>query len=200
MELFEVSDNLQDPILKAYQWIKEAQDESVALPHAMNLSSLNSKGRPASRMVLLKKISNEGFVFFTDYEGNKGKQIADYPYAAITFWWAKTNKQIRIEGICSKVSDLENDDYFSSRPKGSQIAASVSHQSAKIDSYEALVKKFKTLENDKRQEHIKRPERWGGYLLEPNSIEFWEDQKNRLHKREIYTLSNASWQKSLLSP
>ena len=95
MELFEVSDNLQDPILKAYQWIKEAQDQSVALPHAMNIASLNSDGKPSSRMVLLKRISNEGFVFFTDYEGNKGQQITDFPHAALTFWWAKTNKQMR---------------------------------------------------------------------------------------------------------
>tara|TARA_B100000575_G_scaffold278818_1_gene266518 strand:- start:758 stop:1360 length:603 start_codon:yes stop_codon:yes gene_type:complete len=200
MELFEVSDNLQDPILKAYEWIKEAQDESVALPHAMNLSSLNSKGRPASRMVLLKRISNKGFIFFTDYEGNKGQQISDFPHAALTFWWAKTNKQIRIEGTCSRVSEEENDVYFASRPRGSQISASVSLQSAKIDSYESLVKKSEIFEAKNSDKEIERPERWGGYLLEPYSIEFWQDQKNRLHKREIYTLSKSVWQKSLLSP
>ena len=146
MELFEVSDNLQDPILKAYQWIKEAQDQSVALPHAMNIASLNSEGKPSSRMVLLKRISNEGFVFFTDYEGNKGQQITDFPHAALTFWWAKTNKQIRVEGTCSRVSAEENDDYFASRPRGSQISASVSLQSSKIESYESLVQKSKIFE------------------------------------------------------
>ena len=154
MELFEVSDNLQDPILKAYQWIKEAQDQSVALPHAMNIASLNSDGKPSSRMVLLKRISNEGFVFFTDYEGNKGQQITDFPHAALTFWWAKTNKQIRIEGTCSRVSAEENDDYFASRPRGSQISASVSLQSSKIESYESLVQTSKIFEeenSDKRE-------------------------------------------------
>jgi len=200
MELFEVSDNLQDPILKAYQWIKEAQDQSVALPHAMNIASLNSDGKPSSRMVLLKRISNEGFVFFTDYEGNKGQQILDFPHAALTFWWAKTNKQIRIEGACSRVSEQENDDYFASRPRGSQISASVSLQSTQIESYESLVQKSKIFEEENSDKEIKRPVRWGGFLVKPDSIEFWIDQSNRLHKRTLYTNDGTSWKISLLSP
>ena len=200
MELFEVSDNLQDPILKAYQWIKEAQDQSVALPHAMNIASLNSDGKPSSRMVLLKRISNEGFVFFTDYEGNKGQEITDFPHVALTFWWAKTNKQIRIEGVCSRVSEQENDNYFASRPRGSQISASVSLQSAQIESYESLVQKSKIFEEENSDKEIKRPDRWGGFLVKPDSIEFWIDQSNRLHKRTLYTNDGTSWKTSLLSP
>ena len=200
MELFEVSDNLQDPILKAYQWIKEAQDQSVALPHAMNIASLNSDGKPSSRMVLLKRISNEGFVFFTDYEGNKGQEITDFPHVALTFWWAKTNKQIRIEGACSRVSEQENDDYFSSRPRGSQISASVSLQSTQIESYESLVQKSQIFEEENSDKEIKRPDRWGGFLVKPDSIEFWIDQSNRLHKRTLYTKDGTGWKTSLLSP
>ena len=200
MELFEVSDHLQDPILKAYQWIKEAQDQSVALPHAMNVASLNSDGKPTSRMVLLKRVSNEGFVFFTDYEGNKGKQIVNFPHVSLTFWWAKTNKQIRIEGECSKVSDKENDEYFSSRPRGSQISASVSKQSIPIDSYESLVKSSEIFEKENLDSVIERPDRWGGFLVDPNSIEFWIDQKNRLHKRELFKKDGLNWSKVLLSP
>ena len=200
MELFEVSDNLHDPILKAYQWIKEAQDNSVALPHAMNIASLNSDGKPSSRMVLLKRISNEGFVFFTDYEGNKGQEITDFPHVALTFWWAKTNKQIRVEGTCSRVSAEENDDYFASRPRGSQISASVSLQSSKIESYESLVQKSKIFEEENSDKDIKRPDRWGGFLVKPDSVEFWIDQSNRLHKRTLYTKDGTGWKTSLLSP
>ena len=200
MELFEVSDNLQDPILKAYQWIKEAQDQSVALPHAMNIASLNSDGKPSSRMVLLKRISNEGFIFFTDYEGNKGKQIIGFPHVALTFWWAKTNKQIRIEGVCSRVSNQENDDYFSSRPRGSQISANVSLQSSELSSYDSLVEAAHIFEKQKKDQIIKRPSRWGGFIVQPKSIEFWIDQNNRLHKRELFKLINSEWRISYLSP
>ena len=101
MELYKVSDNLLEPISKAHEWIQEAQQNEVPLPHAMNISSINFDGKPSSRMVLLKRIGHEGFVFFTDYDGNKGKQIIESPFVALNFWWAKTNKQIRIEGKCS---------------------------------------------------------------------------------------------------
>ena len=200
MKFYEVSGSLSEPISKVHEWIQEAETDSVALPHAMNLSSLNSEGKPSSRMVLLKRVSPEGFVFFTDYEGNKGKQIQAFPFIALTFWWAKTNKQIRIEGKCKMVSDEENDEYFSSRPRGSQISASVSLQSAELDSYESLVEQSKNFEIDHLDKDITRPKRWGGFLVEPESIEFWIDQKNRLHKRELYKKEYSEWKRVLLSP
>ena len=200
MNLYEFSGTLSGPILLAHEWVQEAQNNSVALPHAMNISSLDKNGRPSSRMVLLKRISQEGFVFFTDYEGNKGKQILNNPYVALNFWWAKTNKQIRIEGKCSKVSEKENDEYFASRPRGSQISASVSLQSEVLESYETLVNKSESFEKEHSNQDIDRPDRWGGFIVEPNSIEFWIDQKNRLHKRELYTKEGLDWKKVLLSP
>lgn len=200
MQFYETSEKLLSPILEVHEWIEEAELNSVALPHAMNISSINFEGKPSSRMVLLKRISQEGFVFFTDYEGNKGKQIIENPYVALTFWWAKTNKQIRIEGFCSKVSDEENDAYFSSRPKGSQISASVSQQSKILDSYEELLARSEKFEFDNHDKDIARPDRWGGFIVEPESIEFWIDQKNRLHKRELYSLEKGIWKKKLLSP
>jgi len=200
MKLYEVTGSLSGPILRACEWIKEAETASVALPHAMNVSSVNAEGMPSSRMVLLKRISPDGFVFFTDYEGNKGKQITQFPFVALTFWWAKTNKQIRIEGQCRMVGDNENDDYFSSRPKGSQISASVSLQSQELESYESLIERSESFEREHIDEDIKRPKRWGGFLVEPESIEFWTDQKNRLHKRELYVKGNDKWIKKLLSP
>tara|TARA_Y100001935_G_C17220996_1_gene465292 strand:- start:359 stop:961 length:603 start_codon:yes stop_codon:yes gene_type:complete len=200
MKYYEVDENLSGPILKVNEWINEAELDSVSLPHAMNVSSINYEGRPASRMVLLKRISNEGLVFFTDYDGNKGKQIIASPFVALTFWWAKTNKQIRIEGECSKVSEKESDDYFHSRPRGSQISASVSLQSSELESYESLEKKSKQFEAEHLNKNIERPERWGGFLVRPTSIEFWIDQKNRLHKRELYTNNDSVWDMVLLSP
>jgi|TARA_B100001758_G_C18398200_1_gene607293 pyridoxamine 5'-phosphate oxidase len=200
MNFYEAADSLSGPILQVHEWIQEAQDGKVALPHAMNIASLDSAGRPTSRMVLLKRISEEGFVFFTDYEGNKGKQISAFPHVALTFWWAKTNKQIRIEGKCSKVSEKENDEYFSSRPRGSQISASVSLQSQELESYESLTQKSESFEKEHSNKTIERPERWGGFIVAPISIEFWIDQKNRLHKRELYSKSGTDWKKALLSP
>jgi len=200
MNLYETTETLSGPILQVHQWVQEAQDSSVALPHAMNVASLDKDGRPSSRMVLLKRISQEGFVFFTDYEGNKGKQISDFPFVSLTFWWAKTNKQIRIEGECSRVSDKENNEYFHSRPRGSQISASVSKQSTPLDSYESLVKSSEAFEKEYQDSVIERPDRWGGFLVEPNSIEFWIDQKNRLHKRELFKKDGLNWSKVLLSP
>ena len=200
MQFYEVSDHLSDPILKVHEWVQEAQNDSVALPHAMNIATLNSDGKPSSRMVLLKRISQEGFVFFTDYEGGKGNQIINFSHVALNFWWAKTNKQIRIEGVCSKVSERENDEYFESRPRGSQISASVSHQSSEIESYSSLVKDSENFENQYLDKEIPRPARWGGFIVKPSSIEFWIDQSNRLHKRELFLSDGKNWKKTLLSP
>ena len=200
MKYYEADEDLSGPILKVQEWIQEAEINSVALPHAMNISSINLEGKPSSRMVLLKRISNEGLVFFTDYEGHKGKQIIASPHVALTFWWAKTNKQIRIEGECSKVSKKESDDYFNSRPRGSQISASVSLQSSKLDSYESLEKRSREFEAEYSDKEIQRPSRWGGFLVKPKSIEFWIDQKNRLHRRELFTIDNTDWKMILLSP
>ena len=200
MKFYEVTGSLSEPIKKVHEWIEEAENKAVSLPHAMNISSVNAKGKPSSRMVLLKRISPEGLVFFTDYEGNKGKQIQAFPFVALTFWWAKTNKQIRIEGKCQMVSDQENDEYFSSRPRGSQISASVSLQSKELESYAKLVQESELFVNHHVNQDIARPKRWGGFLVEPESIEFWIDQKNRLHKRELYTKETSVWKKTLLSP
>ena len=200
MKFYETTEPLLGPILMAHEWIQEADASEVALPHAMNVSSANSEGKPSSRMVLLKRVSQDGFVFFTDYEGNKGKQILEFPYVALTFWWAKTNKQIRIEGRCSKVSEKENDEYFLSRPRGSQISATVSLQSTELESYDSLVERSEKFESDYLAKPLERPSRWGGFIVEPESIEFWIDQKNRLHKRELFIKEGVDWRRVLLSP
>jgi len=200
MDLYQLIDASQEPILRTHDWIQEAKDKEVGLPHALNLSSVSPEGQPSSRMVLLKRLSDEGLVFFTDYDGKKGQEIVNNNKAAINFWWAKTNKQIRIEGVCIKVSNKESDDYFHSRPRGSQISALASKQSETLESYEGLLEKANQIESDNEGKDIKRPDRWGGFILKPNSFEFWTNQENRLHKRELFTLNGEGWEKSLISP
>ena len=200
MKLFESSNLSHEPLVRINEWIEEAIKLEVPLPHAMNLSTTDDIDQPSSRMVLLKSISDEGMVFYTDYESHKGQMLLKNPKAALNFWWAKTDKQIRIEGVCIKTSDQESDEYFQSRPKGSQISATVSIQSKELRNYENLVKEAKDLEKGSLGRNLKRPSRWGGYKLIPNRIEFWKNEVNRLHRRELFILESNKWQKTLLSP
>ena len=200
MMLFESSNLSHEPLVRINEWIEEAIKLEVPLPHAMNLSTADDFGQPSSRMVLLKSISDEGMVFYTDYESHKGQMLHKNSKAALNFWWAKTDKQIRIEGVCIKTSDQESDEYFQSRPKGSQISATVSIQSKEIRDYENLVKEAKDLEKRSSGSNLKRPSRWGGYKLIPNRIEFWKNEVNRLHRRELFILESNKWRKTLLSP
>ena len=200
MKLFESSNLSHEPLVRINEWIEEAIKLEVPLPHAMNLSTADDFGQPSSRMVLLKSISDEGMVFYTDYESHKGQMLHKNSKAALNFWWAKTDKQIRIEGVCIKTSDQESDEYFQSRPKGSQISATVSIQSKEIRDYENLVKEAKDLEKRSSGSNLKRPSRWGGYKLIPNRIEFWKNEVNRLHRRELFILESNKWRKTLLSP
>ena len=200
MDLYQLIDASQEPILRTHDWIQEAKEKGTGLPHALNLATVSSEGQPSSRMVLLKRLSDEGLVFFTDYEGKKGQEIINNNKAAINFWWAKTNKQIRIEGVCTKVSKQESDDYFHSRPRGSQISALASKQSETLESHEGLLEKAKQIESDNEDMDIKRPDRWGGFVLKPNLFEFWTNQENRLHKRQLFILTEEGWKKSLISP
>ena len=200
MKPFESSNLSHEPLVRINEWIEEALKLEVPLPHAMNLSTGDDFGQPSSRMVLLKSISDEGMVFYTDYESHKGRMLQKNSKAALNFWWAKTDKQIRIEGVCIKTSDQESDEYFQSRPKGSQISATVSIQSKEIRDYENLVKEAKDLEKRSSGSNLKRPSRWGGYKLIPNRIEFWKNEANRLHRRELFILGSNKWRKTLLSP
>ena len=200
MDLYQLIDASQEPILKTHDWIQEAKEEGAGLPHALNLATVNKVGQPSSRMVLLKRLSDEGLVFFTDYEGKKGKEIKENNKAAMNFWWAKTDKQIRVEGVCVKVSRQESHDYFSSRPRGSQISAVASKQSETLDSYESLLHKAKVVESQNEGNDISRPNRWGGFILKPKLFEFWINQENRLHKRELFILKDERWELTLISP
>jgi len=200
MDLYQLIDASQEPILKTHDWIQEAKERGAGLPHALSLSSVSREGQPSSRMVLLKRLSDEGLVFFTDYESKKGQEIINNNKAAMNFWWSKTDKQIRIEGFCTKVSKEESNDYFHSRPRGSQISAVASKQSETLDSYNSLLKKTKQVESENEGKDVSRPNRWGGFILKPNLFEFWVNQENRLHKRELFILNESEWKQSLISP
>ena len=200
MDLYQLIDASQEPILKTHDWIQEAKEEGAGLPHALNLATVSQEGQPSSRMVLLKRLSDEGLVFFTDYEGKKGNEILNNNKVAMNFWWEKTNKQIRIEGICIKVSQEESDEYFRSRPRGSQVSAVASKQSEILDSYQSLQRKAKLVESQNAGIEIKRPNRWGGFIMKPYLFEFWSNQENRLHKRELFTLKDKKWDFTLISP
>ena len=200
MALFQSLNLTQEPLVRINKWLQEAIEFDIALPHAMNLSTVDLKGQPSSRMVLLKTLSDDGITFYTDYTSLKGQHLENNPKAALNFWWAKTDKQIRVEGTCSKISSSDSDIYFKTRPRESQISAFVSNQSKILESYESLLKSVKELEKSSMGEHIERPERWGGFKLKPTRIEFWASELNRLHKRELFTLTSDSWEKTLLSP
>ena len=200
MKLFDSLNLSQEPLVKVNNWIQEACKLEVPLAHATSLSTVDESGQPSSRMVLLKSISDEGIIFYTDYESPKGQMLDKNPKASLNFWWAKTDKQIRIQGVCIKIPEKKSDEYFQSRPRGSQISATISFQSKEIKSYKSLVKEAEELHNISKGNALKRPARWGGYLLMPNKIEIWKNESNRLHKRELFTLTSNKWKKTLLSP
>ncbi|MBK6731156.1 MAG: pyridoxamine 5'-phosphate oxidase [Bacteroidetes bacterium] len=197
-ERFDKSDADPSPIQQFSKWFDMAMQLGELEANAMMLSTVSAEGKPSSRMVLLKEFGTRGFVFFTNYNSRKGKEIAENPNACITFYWSPLEKQVRIEGVIEKISEAESDAYYYSRPHGSQAGAIASEQSSVIENRELLENKFIEIE---KQEKLKRPEDWGGYLLIPNAIEFWQGRANRLHDRLRYTLlENGEWKIDRLSP
>lgn len=196
-----LSENDIDPnaIRQFAKWWQEAVDSKIDEVNAMTLATASADGIPSARIVLLKGFSEDGFVFFTNYNSYKGKQLAENPKACLVFFWKELERQVRITGIIKKVSSAESDEYFHSRPLGSQIGAIVSPQSSIIESREWLEEKYARLEKEVR--HVERPIHWGGYILSPVLIEFWQGRPSRLHDRFEYSLQeNGSWKAERLAP
>ena len=191
----------EEPFIGILKTLEEAESANLVDWNAMNIASVDQKNQPSSRMVLLKKISDDGLVFYTNYNSRKGKEIELNPKAAVNFWWRELKKQIRIEGYIEKVSEKDSDDYFNSRPLKSRVSAIISDQSSKISSYEDLTNQIDNYLEKNDESLIKRPDHCGLYIMIPNAIEFWQERDNRTHERLKYILSDdQKWSSHLLSP
>lgn len=192
----------EDPINLFHKWFFEAKEnENNSEVNAMTLATIGKDGFPKSRVVLLKKFNEEGFIFFTNYLSEKGNAIQKNPNVCLSFFWQKLERQIIIKGIAEKTDTTTSDNYFASRPKGSQIGALASNQSNVIESREALDNKLKNLEEEYFNKEVLRPNFWGGFLVRPIQIEFWQGRPNRMHDRIRYTLKeNFIWQIERLEP
>ncbi len=191
-----------NPIRQFELWFQEAKKAGLKEPNAMTLSTVDSAGQPSGRIVLLKGIETDGFIFYTNYESRKGRELAHNPRCALTFLWAELERQVRIEGLVEKVSKATSEAYFKGRPKGSRIGAVVSNQSAELPSRRPLEERLAELETRYAQtDDVPMPETWGGYHVKPNLLEFWQGRTNRLHDRIVYRLrKDGSWTMGRLSP
>lgn len=189
-----------NPMIFFESWFNEAVEAQVWEPNAMNLATATPDGKPSSRVVLLKQIKNDGFVFFTNYESKKGKEIDENNRVALNFVWHELERQVRIEGVVEKISPEESDSYFELRPEKSKLGAWASPQSQPIPSREYLDELVTYFEINLLNEPISRPPNWGGYIVKPNLIEFWQGRKNRLHDRIQYILENNDWKIERLAP
>ncbi|MBT7622994.1 MAG: pyridoxamine 5'-phosphate oxidase [Flavobacteriaceae bacterium] len=188
-----------NPIKLFSDWFINADSKSNEIePNAMSLSAIDLNGVPITRVVLLKKFSNDGFVFCTNYSSRKGKSITKNPNVCMSFFWSSLEQQVIINGKASKVSEADSDNYFNSRPIGSRLGAIISNQSEIIPSREYLENKLK--KNNLENNSVKRPKNWGGYIVDPTSIEFWQGRENRLHDRILYKKENNIWNYVRLSP
>ncbi|MGV2830110.1 pyridoxamine 5'-phosphate oxidase [Myxosarcina sp. GI1(2024)] len=198
----EVTDVASDPIRQFAVWFQQALNAKIREPNAMTLATATPDGKPTARIVLLKGFSARGFVFYTNYQSVKAKQLTANPYAALVFLWDKLERQIRIEGEVEKLTAKESDDYFYSRPRASQLGALASNQSEIIANRQVLDENLAALTAKYADAtEIPRPSNWGGFRVIPNQIEFWQGRPNRLHDRLLYSRqANGNWRIDRLSP
>lgn len=189
-----------DPLAFFAKWFAEAEAAEVPEVNAMTLATADAEGRPHARIVLLKGLEEDGFVFYTNYNSSKGTEIATNNQVALVFFWQELERQVRIEGTAEKVSDEKSDIYFNSRPEGSRIGAWASPQSKIISDRSVLEENVQTYTNKFQGESIPRPAHWGGYSIKPNKIEFWQGRSSRLHDRITFTLHDNHWAKRRLAP
>lgn len=196
------SDIPEDPMNLFNRWFHEVEDAGLGQEvNAMTVSTIGTDGFPKARVVLMKQFTYEGFIFYTNYNSEKGKAIAANPNICLSFFWHSMERQVIIKGVAEKTSENTSDGYFDSRPEGSKLGAIVSNQSQVIPSRDFLEANLKELEKELHGKEIKRPEFWGGYLVRPVEVEFWQGRANRLHDRIRYKVQDDfSWKIDRLSP
>lgn len=190
-----------DPIHQFQRWMEEARHAELPEPNAMTLATVDADGQPQARVVLLKEATADGFVFYTNYASAKGQELDQSPRAALVFLWLELERQVRINGRTDRVGATESDAYFANRPRGSQLGALVSRQSRVVSDRATLDERYATLEREYHDRPIPRPDHWGGYRLKPESIEFWQGRRSRLHDRLRYRRdSEGHWRLERLEP
>ena len=199
LDIESIGDN---PIDLFAKWFKEAEScDKIIEPNAMTISTVNELNKPSSRIVLLKEFSDEGFIFFTNYQSKKAKSIKINKMVSLSFFWQFLERQVIVNGIAEKVSDEKSDEYFNSRPRSSQISAIISDQSSEIPNNKYLEQKFEKKQKELEGKKIIRPNYWGGIIIKPLEIEFWQGRPSRLHNRVLFKINeNSKWEAKLLSP
>lgn len=190
-----------NPIDLFRRWFDAAVASGSRLPESMTLATASKDGKPAARVVLLKEFDNEGFVFYTNYNSSKGRELEENPRAALLMYWTVLDRQVRVEGSVERVPPGQSDEYFQTRPRESQIGALASPQSEVIESRKFLERRFADFDRFYRDRHVERPAHWGGYIVKPERIEFWQNRSGRLHDRILYERSaSGSWSIQRLAP
>jgi pyridoxamine 5'-phosphate oxidase len=189
-----------DPIVQFQEWFEKVIDADLHEPNAMIVSTASTDGKPSARTVLLKGYDERGFVFYTNYEGRKANEIEANPMCALLFYWGELERQVRIEGRASRLSGDESDAYFEGRPRGSRLGAWASEQSRPVEDRSVLEERVKALEAQYEGREIPRPPFWGGYRVEPDTIEFWQGRESRLHDRLVYRREDRAWRIERLQP
>ncbi|HEY4176335.1 MAG TPA: pyridoxamine 5'-phosphate oxidase [Kofleriaceae bacterium] len=189
-----------DPIAQFRSWFDEAAAAKLPDVNAMTLATVDERGRPSARIVLLKEVDERGFVFYTNYESRKGQQLGGQPFAALVFFWEPLHRQVRVEGTVGRVTAEESDAYFASRPRGSQLGAIASPQSQPLENRSILQDRVAALDATLAGATPPRPEHWGGYRVIPDLVELWQGQPSRLHDRVVYRRSPTGWTRERIAP